>query len=82
MAKNPEIEEIFDAWWDLFHCVPSDRARAEKRLNDLVDKVVARSNSVVTRDQILNHLWPQYRDDYRVRRTKESVQIQQSSLGE
>jgi len=33
MARNPKIEKILEAWWELDHCEPPRRAKAETNLN-------------------------------------------------
>ena len=33
MSRQPEIEEIFAAWWELEHGAPNEKAKAQSHLN-------------------------------------------------
>jgi hypothetical protein len=80
MARNAEIEAILEAWWETEHCPLSERAKAEIRLNGLLDGVVAKGRSTYTREQILDYLYPQYRDHRLAKRKAERVGVAQSAL--
>ena len=80
MAISPEREAIFETWWDLFHCLPPERANSEKRLNLLVDQIVAKGNGALTRDQVLNFLWSDFCDYRRERRQRERISVARSVM--
>jgi hypothetical protein len=80
MARNPEIEAILDAWWDLYHCPAPERASSENKLNLLLDHVAAKSGGAVARDQVLDFLWSQFKDYRMERRRRERVGVPQSVL--
>ena len=75
MSRNREIEEILEVWWLCERGAPNKRAESERKLNVLLDRIVDRSDKVVTRDQILNSLFGQYKD-YKAQRNKsERLQV-------
>ena len=78
MARNPKIEKILEAWWELDHCEPAKRSEAEAELNQLLDSIVAESNGQCNRDQVLNHLFSRFNDYRREKRNKAQLQIAQS----
>ncbi|HWW03451.1 MAG TPA: hypothetical protein VNZ64_27360 [Candidatus Acidoferrum sp.] len=80
MARNPEVEQILEAWWQLDHIAPHERAKSEKQLNGLLDKVVVRGAQIYTREQILDYLWPQYRDYRLAKKKNEQVGVAQAAL--
>jgi len=78
MARNAEIEKILEAWWQLQHCVPAERAKSKRELNHLLDAVVVKGQYLYTREQILDFLWPQYRDYRCERKKREQVEVAQT----
>ena len=81
MSRQPGIEAILEAWWNLDHGAPAERALAEAKLQILLDLAVAKSRGACTRQQIQSALWERYQT-YRAEKRKNSkVQIAQSSLG-
>jgi len=38
MSRNPKIEAILEAWWNLDHSEPGKKAENELRLNALLDE--------------------------------------------
>lgn len=81
MSRNPDIEKILNAWWELDSLLPASRAKAETTLNQLLDAVVAKSDAHITRDQIKDYLWPQYKEFRQARRKASIVQVAQSVMG-
>ena len=80
MGRQPEIEQILAAWWDLDHCAPHERAKSESSLNQLLDSAVAKSDGLYTRQQIQDALWGHY-NAYRIEKRKsEKVEVAQSAL--
>jgi hypothetical protein len=80
MARNPEIEAILETWNQAERCPPTERTKAMGRLNDLLDVVVARSQGQFTRDQVLDFLWPQYREFCRARKQSAKVSIAREAM--
>ena len=80
MGRNPEIDKILLAWWELDNCAPPERAKSESALHQLLDAVIVKSHEPLIRQQILNALWPRYKE-YRVKmHSHEKVQVAQSAL--
>jgi len=80
MARNLEIENILEAWWQLQHSLPAERAKSQHRLNELLDVIVAKGQRLHTRDQILDFLWPQYKDYRLQRKRREQVEVAQTTM--
>jgi hypothetical protein len=80
MARNPEIEGILKAWWELDHCQPTEKARRKGTLDGLLAQVVARGRGAVTPDQIQTYLYPQYKDYCRELRKAGRISVQQSAM--
>ena len=81
MPDSPKAARIFEAWWELEHCLPAERAQAEAELNRLVDAIVAESQNQCNREQILDHLFSPYKEYRTARRKKAQVQIAQTKVG-
>ena len=80
MARNPEIEKILEAWWRLQHSLPAERAKSQHQLNELLDLIVAKGQHQHTRDQILDFLWPQYKEYRLERKKREQVGVAQAAM--
>ncbi len=80
MGTNPKIDKIHEAWFEFEHCLHSERAAAEGRLNQLLDSIVAESQGQCTRDQILDHLFSSYKVYKSQRCSNEKVQIVQMQV--
>ena len=78
MGRNPEIDKILLACGS--QLAPPERAKSESALNQLLDAVIVKSHEPLIRQQILNALWPRYKE-YRVKiHSHEEVQVAQSAL--
>jgi hypothetical protein len=80
MGRNARIEGILQAWFEFDHCDASMRATAETALNQLLDSVVADSKGHITRDQILDHLFPAYKDFRGNKFREEKLKIAQAQV--
>ena len=80
MGRQPEIEKIIEAWWELDHCAPPERSKLQLARNQLLDAAVAKSRGLCTRQQILNGLWPRYKEYRKKKHKQESVQVAQTAL--
>jgi hypothetical protein len=73
MGRNAEIEALFEAWYDRDHCLPPEKAAAQRKLNALVDGIVAKAGGRIYRDHVFNAFWAEYRDEYRPTRFKKEI---------
>lgn len=80
MARNAEIESIFEAWWEFDHCHPAERAKSRTKLNDLLDVAVAKSDRAVTREQIQSWLYSRYKDYASEKKKRDRLAVAQSAL--
>lgn len=80
MARNPEIERILAAWWQLQHSMPAERAKSQRDLNALLDAVVDRGDGQFTREQVQDYLWPQYREYRSERKKQERLRVAQAAM--
>jgi hypothetical protein len=77
MPRNPKIEAILEAWLNLETCEPPLKDAARTNLNKLLDAVIA--NQPFSRDQILDHLFAQFKELKAQRRKNEMVSVAQAS---
>jgi hypothetical protein len=77
VPRNPKIEAILEAWHNLEICAPPDKGDAHCRLNDLLDEVIGDTN--FTRNQILDHLFSQFKDFKTQMRKTAKILVAQSS---
>jgi hypothetical protein len=80
MGRNARVEGILQAWFELDHCAAPARAAAEATLNRLLDSVVEDSKGQFTRDQILDHLFPSYKDFRATKYREEKLKIAQAQV--
>jgi hypothetical protein len=80
MPNSPKLEKIFEAWWELEHCLPAKRAEFESELNRLVDDIVSQSDQRLNREQILDHLFSPYKEYRGQRRKNAQIQIAQTAV--
>jgi len=78
MSRQPEIEKILEAWWELDH--GAEREKARFKLNELLDAAVAKSGGSVNRYQIQSALWDRYKSFRAEKRQQAKVQIAQSMM--
>lgn len=76
MSRNPQIEAILDAWWDLDHSEPGEKAKNEVRLNALLDERIGANP--LTREQVLDYLHGQYLEYRKDRRSRERLSVARS----
>ena len=77
MSHNPKIEAILEAWLDLETCDPPHKNEAHKKLNELLDAAIA--NQPFSRTQILDYLFPRFKELKAKRRKEAKVSVAQSS---
>ena len=71
MSRNPLIEAIHAARYDLETCAAHEQAAFRKKLDDLVAQAVAQSSSKVTSQQVLDVLYDDYKEFRRMKRRQE-----------
>jgi hypothetical protein len=77
MPRNPKIEAILEAWLELEICQPPHRNEAYKKLNGLIDEVIGETN--FSRTQILDYLFPRFKELKIQRRKEFKISVAQSS---
>jgi hypothetical protein len=77
VARNPQIEAILNAWYELENCVPSEKGVAHLRLNGLLDAAIG--DTQFSRGQILDHLFSQFKEFKVQKRKAAKVQVAQAS---
>jgi hypothetical protein len=78
MPQNPKIEAILEAWLELEICEPPNKNEALKKLNRLIDSVIA--GTPFSRSQIQDFLFPRFRELKAKRRKESRVSIAQSAV--
>jgi hypothetical protein len=68
MSRNPLIEAIHEARYDLQTCVEKDKPLARKKLYDLLQQAGAKGNPPVRVDDILDALYDDYKEFRRLKR--------------
>lgn len=71
MARNPLIEAIHAARYDLETCARHERAARQGRLEELLRQALERNNSTASPDQLLDALFDDYREFKRARKREE-----------
>jgi hypothetical protein len=76
MSRNPLIEAIHAARYDLETGAAHEQAAFRKRLDGLVAQAIAQSNSKATPHQVLDLLFDDYREFRRLKRRQEWPKLQ------
>ena len=71
MSRNPLIEAIHEARYDLETCAPHQKPERRRRLDELIAQAVARLSSKPSRHEVLNLLYDDYREFRRMKRRQE-----------
>ena len=69
-----------DAVAEEMFSLPAERAKSQHQLNELLDVIVAKGQHQHTRDQILDFLWPQYKEYRLERKKREQVGVAQAAM--
>ena len=68
MARVPELESLLQAWFDLETCAPAEQAAHKKRLDELLDTAIAKSEMRnASRRDLMIALREHYREFARAR---------------
>ena len=77
MPRNPKIEAILEAWLDWETCEPPEKNKACKKLNELLDAAIA--NQAFSKAQMLDYLFPRFKELKAQRRRESKVSVAQTS---
>jgi hypothetical protein len=75
MARNPLIEAIHAARYDLETCARQERSACETVLYGLLRQVLAASASTASPEQLLDALFDDYREFKRARKREEWAKL-------
>jgi len=71
MSRNPLIEAIHEARYDLQTCEEKDKLVVRKRLYDLLEQAAGRRTPPARVDDILDALYDDYKEFRRMKRRQE-----------
>jgi hypothetical protein len=77
MSRNPQVEAIHAARYDLETCAAHDQAAFRRKLDDLVAQAIIQSNSKVASRQVLDILYDDYKEFRRMKRKQEWPKLRQ-----
>lgn len=79
MARNPLIEAIHAARYDLEGCARHERDGCLRKLNELLRQALDRAGSKVTPEQLVDALFDDYREFKRGRKQEEWARLKGGS---
>jgi hypothetical protein len=85
MSRNPKIEAILAAWFELQRCVPFERAAAERTFNNLLDDVIdeaEKQGTPLTREDLKDYLYSHLKEYRRTRVANEKLENRSSTTDE
>jgi hypothetical protein len=71
MSRNPLIEAIHEARYDLETCAPHQKLELRRKLDELIAQATARSASKPSRHEVLDMLYDDYKEFRRMKRKQE-----------
>jgi len=71
MSRNPLIEAIHEARYNLETCAPQQKPQFRRELDELIAQAVAQSASKPSRHEVLDILYDDYREFRRMKRRQE-----------
>ena len=75
MSRNPLIEAIHEARYDLETCARHERSTCQQKLDELLQQALARANSKLTPDHLLDALFDDYREFKRGKKRTEWARL-------
>jgi hypothetical protein len=75
MARNPLIEAIHLARYDLETCARHERSGHQRKLDDLLRQALDRAGSAATPDHLLDALFDDYREFKRGKKREEWARL-------
>jgi hypothetical protein len=79
MSRNPLIEAIHAARYDLEACARHERDSCLRKLNELLRQALDRANSKETPERLLDALFDDYREFKRARKREEWARLSEGS---
>ena len=71
MSRNPQIEAIHEARYDLETCAPGAMAEMKTRLDRLLAEAIARAGSRISPKELLDALYDDYKTYRKGKRTEQ-----------
>ena len=71
MSRNPLIEAIHEARYDLQTCAEKDKPAAREKLNDLLQQAASRAHPTARPDDVLDALYEDFKEFRRMKRRQE-----------
>jgi hypothetical protein len=71
MSRNPQIEAIHEARYNLQTAAHCERGERRRKLNALLETAIAQSNLKVTPQQLLDALFDDYKEFRRTKKRSE-----------
>jgi hypothetical protein len=71
MSRNPQIEAIHEARYDLESCAAGRTAEARLKLDRLLEQAIVAAGAKVTPRELLDALYDDYREFRRTKRSRE-----------
>ena len=71
MSRNPLIEAIHEARYDLQTCAEKDKSAAREKLYDLLQQAASRTHPPTRPEDVLDALYEDYKEFRRVKRRQE-----------
>jgi hypothetical protein len=68
MSRNPLIEAIHEARYDLQTCAEQDKPATRKKLYDLLDQAASRATPPVRAEDVLDVLYDDFKEFRRMKR--------------
>jgi hypothetical protein len=71
MSRNPLIEAIHEARYDLETCSPEEQAACRRQLEGLVEQALTQTGAKTSISTVLNALYDDYKEFRRMKRRQE-----------
>jgi hypothetical protein len=71
MSRNPLIEAIHEARYDLQTCAEADKPAARRKLNDLLKQAAVKAKLALRPEDLLDALYDDYKEFRRMKRRGE-----------
>ena len=76
MSRQPEVDAILQAWYDLENCAPAEKTARLRQFNDLLDQAILRADiKGVSRNELKELLGDLYRDFKRMKKHEERSRL-------
>jgi hypothetical protein len=76
MSRQPEIEAILQAWYDLETCAQSEKTQCLRKIHQLLDEAIARADiKGVSRNELKELLGEAFREFKRAKKREERTKL-------